>query len=351
MDRYATYTIQDFVQDEAFIKWVKYPTHDRIAFWKSVTSKYPHQEHAINQAAILIQKLVEFHPEVPDSEIEKAGQAILDRYNSKKPFYSHKLFYLISSAASVMLMIGVGWWYFKSDNSSNNLQPQVYRSVSTKITNNDKIAVKTITLPDSSSIRLSAQSNVQYHMIGEGDRKVYLEGDAFFSVARDEKRPFYVFCNGLVTKVIGTSFKISSAANGEVKVEVSSGKVQVYREDNLDEKEKTMILTPNQSVVYRKNDLLLTRSVVARPKVLVSAERLKLYTYVDTPLSQIFEGLEEVYGIKMIYDEEKFKDCKLNMVLSDESLFEKLELIGKVVEGHYNIIDGQVIFIGDGCSE
>ena len=94
-------------------------------------------------------------------------------------------------------------------------------------------------------------------------------------------------------------------------------------------------MSPNQQAVYRKSDSQLTRTVVEKPKVLVTVEQLKTYTYTDTPISKVFEGLEDIYGIKVVYDREKFKNCRLNMVLSDESLFEKLELIGKVVEARY----------------
>ena len=136
-------------------------------------------------------------------------------------------------------------------------------------------------------------------------------------------------------------------------MEVTSGKVRVYSTENEDNNPELggITLTPNQQAVYSKKDLQLTRTVVEQPKVLVTQEQLKTYTYTDTPISKIFAGLEDIYGIKVIYDEEKFRNCRLNMALTDESLFEKLELIGKVVEARYNVIDGQVIFIGDGCSE
>ena len=219
---------------------------------------------------------------------------------------------------------------------------------------NEGKEVKKIVLSDGSVITLSSQSKVRCDMDEMGKRKVYLEGEAFFDVAKNLNRPFYVYANGLITKVLGTRFKVSAYNNGEeVKVEVNSGRVKVFSNENGkdDEESEGVVLTPNQRVVYRKKDMSLTRLVVEKPQMIITPKNIEKYTYTNTPISEIFDGLEQLYGIKVNYDKNAFKDCKLNMVLTDESLFEKLELIGKVVDGRYNVIDGQVFFIGAGCSE
>lgn len=354
MDQYANYTLRDFIQDEHFIHWVKYPDAESNGFWESVRTTYPDQSAVMDQAVSLVNAFSTFYPEVPDSEIEKGRQAILDQYPRGKtlPISRQRLY--LSVAATILLLLGFAFWFRPGMISIPFAQKPLTGSKTEIHTTNEGVATRVIMLPDSSTITLSPKSSVTYEMNGNDRRVVHLEGEAFFSVTKNAQKPFFVFANGLITKVLGTRFKVSAYPNGEeVKVEVTSGRVRVYStETGKDDPESGgLTLTPNQQAIYRKKDLQLTRMVVEKPKVLVTVEQLKTYTYTDTPISKIFEGLEDIYGIKVVYDQEKFKNCRLNMSLSDESLFEKLELIGKVVEARYNMIDGQVIFIGEGCSE
>lgn len=354
MDQYADYTLYDFIQDELFIQWVKYPNPQTNGFWESVRKTHPHQSAVMDQAAEVAAALTTFYPEVPDSEIEKGRQAVLKPFTRTKIAWFSRSRLSLSVAASVILLLGFALWFGSGVLTTPSLQKPLTGSTSEIRTSNDGTDSKLIRLPDGSTIALSPQSSVTYDMEGRDSRIVHLQGEAVFTVTPNVENPFFVFSNGLTTKVLGTRFKVSAHPNGEeVKVEVSSGRVRVYSHETGTEDPESggLTLTPNQQAVYRKKDLQLTRMIVEKPKVLVTEEQLQTYTYTDTPISKIFEGLEDIYGIKVVYDQEKFKNCRLNMALSDESLFEKLELIGKVVEARYNIIDGQVIFIGEGCGE
>ncbi|MCF2489380.1 FecR family protein [Dyadobacter sp. CY347] len=353
MHRYAGFTLRDFIQDDRFIQWVKYPDAQGMQYWDAVRKAYPHQSSVMDHAANLIHALAAFHTDVPEAEIEKARQAIFDNIEEEKPApVSRRLIYF-SIAASVLILLGIAVWFRPqvtvmpiAKKAINGSQGQTERV-------NNGLQAEVIALSEGSTITLAPHSRVKYTLESDDRREVYLQGEAVFNVTKNAEKPFYVYANGLVTKVLGTQFKILAYPDDDVKVEVSSGRVRVYSSETGREHAETegLTLTPNQKAVYTKKDQLLTRMVVAQPKVLITAEQLKTYTYTDTPISKIFEGLEDIYGIKVIYDKETFKNCRLNMSLSDESLFEKLELIGKVVDARYNVIDGQVIFIGQGCTE
>ena len=354
MHYYANFTLRDFIQDDLFIQWVKQPDDANTAFWDIFRKTYPYQSPVMDHAAKLVNAFGTFHPEVPDAEIEKARLAIFENISEDKPAIIGRRLIYFSAAASILILLGIGIW-FKPGGTSIPLAKKAMNKLKgeTERINNDT-QDKIIALSEGSTITLSPNSNIRYKLESNDRREVYLEGEAVFNVTRNAEKPFYVYSNGLVTKVLGTKFKVLAYPGSEdVKVEVTSGRVRVYSSETGKENAETegLTLTPNQKAVYTKKDLLLTRMVVEKPKVLITPEQLKTYTYTDTPVSKIFEGLEAIYGIKVIYDKETFKNCRLNMSLSDESLFEKLELIGKVVEARYNVIDGQVIFIGEGCAE
>ena len=81
-------------------------------------------------------------------------------------------------------------------------------------------------LPDGSRVTLGARSVIDLAFTG-GERRVRLvEGEAFFDVASDPARPFYVETGHSVIRVVGTQFDVRRAA-GRVQVAVKEGVVEV----------------------------------------------------------------------------------------------------------------------------
>ena len=69
---------------------------------------------------------------------------------------------------------------------------------------------------------------------------MYLNGEAFFEVVKNPKKPFLVFTKDIVTKVLGTSFTVKAFdGDKEVKVMVKTGKVNVIQQKNLNIKDIT----------------------------------------------------------------------------------------------------------------
>src|SRR5690606_17701477 len=87
-----------------------------------------------------------------------------------------------------------------------------------------------IILSDESRIELYPGASLEYpKRFAEGCREVRLVGNAFFSVVANKHNPFWVFHEGMITKVLGTKFKIMAPkGNSEGEVIVYSGKVDVF---------------------------------------------------------------------------------------------------------------------------
>src|SRR5690606_31599960 len=82
---------------------------------------------------------------------------------------------------------------------------------------NDSSHSLTFLLPDSSTMVLEPMSKATFSQQESNERKVELTGEAFFDVRKNPHRPFIVLSNRLITKVLGTKFKVnSSAAKGIV---------------------------------------------------------------------------------------------------------------------------------------
>jgi transmembrane sensor len=91
-----------------------------------------------------------------------------------------------------------------------------------------------LTLGDGTKVWVNANSRLNFpSKFGEKERRVELDGEAYFEVAKDASRPFYVKSKGAEIKVLGTHFNVAAYSNQatttllEGSVEVSKGHKKV----------------------------------------------------------------------------------------------------------------------------
>ena len=86
--------------------------------------------------------------------------------------------------------------------------------------------VRDVTLPDGSVVTLGGQSQLDYKFTSTERRATLTAGDAFFSVSKDEKRPFIVSVDKVQITAVGTQFEARRRIEG-VNVAVAEGSVEV----------------------------------------------------------------------------------------------------------------------------
>ena len=93
-----------------------------------------------------------------------------------------------------------------------------------------KGARSSVQLPDGTTVWLNSSSNLTYgDGFAQGNREVFLQGEAFFTVAANEQRPFIVHAGNLTVRVLGTSFNVKAyAGDDNEEVVLLSGKVAVF---------------------------------------------------------------------------------------------------------------------------
>jgi hypothetical protein len=215
-------------------------------------------------------------------------------------------------------------------------------------------------LEDSSVIILAAHAAVQYpvHFTGR-QREVVLTGEAFFDIRPNAGLPFLIYSNNIVTRVLGTSFTINAGSGDEpVMVSVHSGRVQVMEKKMLQQvagkQPKTtngVILTANQKTVYtkEKNDFQVT--LVDTP-VLIEQQtaRSGLFDFKREKLPVVAFRLEKAYGIEIILESDRLNTCMFSGDVTEENLYEKLDLICKSVNAVYEISGTKILIKGQGCN-
>jgi ferric-dicitrate binding protein FerR (iron transport regulator) len=215
-----------------------------------------------------------------------------------------------------------------------------------------------LNLPDGTSVVLFPGSRLSYPKIFKNSRNVYLEGEAFFEVTKNPQKPFLVYANKLVSKVLGTSFTVKAyAADSVVNVTVKTGRVSVFTEEDQNQKKLSnrpelagLVLTPNQQVVYHLADNRLIRTLAAEPAIVNRKSiQQETFSFNKTPVQQVFKLLQDTYGISIIYNEDLLEGCELTGELGDEPLLEKMNVICKAIDGSYEMMDAQIIVTNKGC--
>ncbi|CAM4011188.1 FecR family protein [Pedobacter westerhofensis] len=177
------------------------------------------------------------------NEKEKAGiksaisQKIRAVTRTKTKFYRLKSYQI---AASLVLLSAVAFVFHRLQ---QHHAADHYQTVQTKAGQ-----VKQITLQDSSVMWINALTSVRVPSSFNGDvRKVFLdEGEAFFEVKHNEKKPFIVNTSALTVQVLGTSFNVSAYKTlKHTSVAVATGKVTVS-----DNHKQLALLTPGRQLMF-----------------------------------------------------------------------------------------------------
>ncbi len=87
-----------------------------------------------------------------------------------------------------------------------------------------------VTLEDGTIVHLNYNTKLKFpaHFASDS-RTVYLEGEAYFKVSKENGRPFMVVTNDAVVKEYGTEFSVSTNKRGCTEVALVEGKISVLK--------------------------------------------------------------------------------------------------------------------------
>lgn len=365
MKKYEEYTALDFVKDDSFRDWVQGNGRDE-GFWMHFLQQHPEKRADIRQAEFLVRAMNVAPESLSEKEIRQEVTQFLEKINStpekttkssviERPrrWWQRKIYQF--AAAVALLVIAISTWWM-ADSTKKQLvaaaKNETIKSLAEAV--NDTEGPLMLTLDDGSVVRLSPHSRLKYAPKFTGEvREVFLTGEAHFEVVK-KLQPFLVQTGKVTTKVLGTSFVVRAyESDRRVTVQVRSGKVSVYTNDKQNTASGTttkgVILTANQAAVFEEKERQLSKTLVVQPILLRPEVVVNHFEYDETPLSQVIKQLEQAYGIHFQFDNEVLKNCKITATLSNESLYDKLNLLCKITGATYEIVDGQIIIDAHGC--
>lgn len=177
--------------------------------------------------------------------------------------------------------------------------------------------IQNFELPDGTKVWVNSNSKLRYPQSFDADeRVVYLDGEAFFDVAKNPNRPFRVEMEDAEVKVLGTSFNVRSHANEDfVEVQVETGKVMFAAEKNM-----PMALTAMDKAVFDKKAAKCKHSRDENSNA--CAWKRNELRFNNTPLNEVFGLMERFYNIKLDFENTDVFNCEdpFSTRLNKESL-------------------------------
>ena len=369
MQKRNKYTeIEDFLSDESFRLWVLENQNNQD--WEEWTLKNTERAKLVEEArywllAMKVEK-TKMLPSTIESALQNTWRKIALKeeklnQNVNSKIWNHNWF----RSAAAVLVIGLLFSLAYRNYTLSNDTKQVYQEL---ISENDEGLVEQnnnsnnpqiITLSDGSSILLQPKSKLSYPKTFIGNKRtVYLSGEAFFEISKNPKKPFYVYANEIVTKVVGTSFRICAFENQpNIEVIVRTGKVKVNSNNQAKKTSKEeVVLLPNEALRFvRETSKFHKITDISKDGIVKQAaktiEQLS-FDFTDTPVSQIFKAIEQAYEVEIDFPKEKLKNCHLTTSLNDQPLPEKLKIICKSLGNNasYEMNGNQIIITSQGCN-
>lgn len=187
--------------------------------------------------------------------------------------------------AAVIMVAILGTWFFTSEHTGNDADfTQIEVPAGQRVY---------VTLADGTEAWLSPRTKVKVpNRFNKDNRVVELDGEGYFSVTKDARRPFIVKTQNYDIKVLGTKFNVFAySESNRFEADLVEGSVQVYSRSN---QEDNLILVPNEKA-YLENDRLLKAS-----HVFSNEEYLKngIFSFTGVPFSEILNYLSLWYNVK-----------------------------------------------------
>jgi ferric-dicitrate binding protein FerR (iron transport regulator) len=154
-------------------------------------------------------------------------------------------------AAMICVTASATWMVMKYTGIAREAQPVIaYEELTTPA--GQRVMVK---LHDGSTVWLNARSTLRYPtFFAGGERKVELDGEAFFEVAHNTEQPFVVSTEKLNIKALGTQFNVSAyKEQNEFNTSLMEGSVKIYNKEN---ESNALFLNPNEYAKLEGNRLI-----------------------------------------------------------------------------------------------
>ncbi|UFH57955.1 FecR family protein [Spirosoma sp. KNUC1025] len=318
----SDFTVEDFCKDPTFIRWVLSPTDESNRFWQSFMADYPHKVADIRLAIDYV-KTIQFREIEPtQQDLARLKQRIWkdieqpDRQTApvQTVHWYQRPYWAAAAVVLLVASIGFAWWTYQANSALT------YQTAYGKI--------QEIKLADGSVVTLNANSKLKVadNLADRPVREVWLEGEAYFDIAKRKGAKFIVHTPEAQIEVLGTEFNVNTRRD-QTYVVLEEGKVQLS--------------TDNQSMVVMKPGDMATVSPKSRQ---IQLKRVQpdvydawkaSYIILDgKSLLEIINSLEDTFGVTISLSDSLLMDRKLTGKLRTDVADDCIENLGIILDAN-----------------
>lgn len=200
-----------------------------------------------------------------------------------------------------------------------------------------------VQLSDGTLIHLNAGTTFRYpeKFIKGNNRMVFVDGEAYFEVAKDKKHPFIVNANGINIRVTGTKFNVSNYKEDvKKKIVLVEGSVSIYKSKEVYNATKASLLKPGFKAEWDKN-----KNNIAIDKVDIDSYTAWIngqLVFKNNPFSEIRKKLERKYNVTIINNNLSLEKNTFSAVFDLETIEEVMEVLNRSYGIKYEIKQNEI---------
>ncbi|MGV8094350.1 MAG: FecR family protein [Mangrovibacterium sp.] len=203
-----------------------------------------------------------------------------------------------------------------------------------------------LTLADGTTVWINAGSRFAFPQKFEGNkREVYLDGEAYFEVAKNKKQPFIVHSNDFQVEVLGTKFNVCGYSSDNYSETVLlEGSINISVKGRLFNEK--LLMEPHQKAVWCKDRKAISLTNEPVPELYIAWVE-GWYQFSDENLEEVLRKVERYYNVTFQYDQALISKAlpvsgKLDL---KESIDEVMTVISRVTKIDYQISGDSLIMI------
>lgn len=267
------------------------------------------------------------------------------------------LYWSYWKATAAVLIVVCSFFFYLNRHDAHRVKDKSNWKVKTTA----RGAKEVIVLADGTKVTMNSASKLSYPVNFKGStREVYLMGEAFFDVAKDQKHPFIIHAGKMNIKVLGTAFNVKAYAEDEAsETTLIRGSIEVTLTDRPADR---IILKPTEKLVVNyaspgkvlnekfslpDSDNALTEITYLHTRDTIIMEtswlRNKLI-FNNEDFNSLARQMERKYNVDIDFKNEELKHLRFTGMFEQESLEEALKTLQLLEKFKYQRLNDNIIF-------
>jgi len=239
------------------------------------------------------------------------------------PFY-RRAYHTFSKIAAILIfpILVISVWLLIKEGSITHEKNPSYAEITSPLS-----ARTFFSLPDGSCGWLNSGSTLRFPVHFKGrERSVFLQGEGYFNVKKNPKKPFVVHTDNLKIMALGTKFNVQSYVEDQTQIiTLESGKLVINCCGNSSKTKRISTLDPGEQILINKENKTVKKFKVN--PVEYSSWKNGLLIFRSDPMDEVVKKISRWYNVSISLKGDEIRTYRYRGTFKDESLDEVLRLL------------------------